>query len=248
MPDLGCRRLALLFVGECRSITAQRKGWTWKDGRLAAKPLFEALQAMGVDPKAHHYVNLWTDNAAGTTMGNMKPGILGTTVKLIMARAVQGFVVVALGKRVSSELARRGIVHVALVHPAARGAIRKRERYHAHVADTLGPHVKRDKVLRIQSAIDDPGASWIERYFLCDKRGAWREQKRIPGNGQYAPGENEILAWFRKLGVTHVEVMPGWHETVPPKVYTLTAFAGHVRRVAGLAQRSVSDADATEEI
>lgn len=127
----------LLFVGECRSITAQSKGWTWADGRLAAKPLFEALEAMGVDPKAHQYVNLWTDNASGTTYGNMKPGILGRTVKLIAARRGQGFVIVALGKRVSAELARRGIVHVALVHPAARGTIRKRERYHAHVAEQL---------------------------------------------------------------------------------------------------------------
>lgn len=127
----------LMFVGECRSLTAQRKGWTWADGRLAAKPLFEALQAMGVDPSRHEYANLWTDNAAGTTIGNRNPGILGGTIQRIRARLSQGSVIVALGKRVSHELARRGIVHVALVHPAARGAIRKRERYHAHVADRL---------------------------------------------------------------------------------------------------------------
>jgi hypothetical protein len=127
-----------MFVGECRSITAQRKGWTWADGRLAAKPLFEALEAMGVDPKAHHYTNLWTDNVSGTTIANRGPGILGSTIKLIMARGSEGCVIVALGKRVSAELAKRGIVHVALVHPAARGAIRKRERYHAHVAEKLG--------------------------------------------------------------------------------------------------------------
>lgn len=130
----------ILFVGECRSITAQRKGWTWFDGRLAAKPLFEALQAMGVDPKAHDYVNLWDDNIEGATYRPGHPvAILGETIKLIMARKVQGHIIVALGKRVSGELAKRGIVHVALVHPAARGAIRKRERYHAHVAETLGP-------------------------------------------------------------------------------------------------------------
>lgn len=127
----------LLFVGECRSLTAQRKGWTWADGRLAAKPLFEALEAMGVDPKAHQYVNLWSDRA--------ELGILPHTIALLRAR-VAGLpwraVIVALGKRVSTELTKRGIDHVALVHPAARGAIRKRERYHAHVAETLGPKVK----------------------------------------------------------------------------------------------------------
>lgn len=129
---------SLLFVGECRSVTAQRKGWTWHDGRLAAKPLFEALEAMGVDPRRHLYINLWPDNIEGATH---RPGhpvrIQGVTIKTIMSHSRIG-VVVALGKRVSSELAKRGIVHVALVHPAARGAIRKRERYHAHVSEKLG--------------------------------------------------------------------------------------------------------------
>jgi hypothetical protein len=131
----------LLFVGECRSITAQRKGWTWADGRLAAKPLFEALAAMGVDPKDHAYLNLWSDAVSGDIRrGPLEPGILGSTIQAIrrfMMRP-ESYIVVALGKRVSHELARRGIVHVALVHPAARGAIRKRERYHAHVAEKLG--------------------------------------------------------------------------------------------------------------
>lgn len=130
----------LLFVGECRSLTAKRKGWTWKDGRLAAKPLFEALEAMGVDPKAHDYLNLFRDPAVFTT--ETKPQIAFNVIPRIKARISDGAIVVALGKRVSGELAKRGLVHVALVHPAARGAIRKRERYHAHVAEKLAPHVR----------------------------------------------------------------------------------------------------------
>ena len=59
----------LIFVGECRSLTAKRKNWTWKDGRLAAKPLFEALTAMGVDPAAHEYTNLWTDTSSRSSRG-----------------------------------------------------------------------------------------------------------------------------------------------------------------------------------
>lgn len=114
----------VLFVGETRSPTAKRKGWTWKDGRLAAKPLFEALQAMGVDPLAHEFVNLWTDGGV----------MLGSVISRIRRAAI----VVALGQRVSRELRQLSIEHVALVHPAARGAIRKRERYHAHVAARLG--------------------------------------------------------------------------------------------------------------
>jgi len=138
----------LMFVGECRSLTAQRKGWTWADGRLAAKPLFEALEAMGVDPKAHEYCNLWTDNASGDTYGSLKPGVLGSTVRRIMARGAAGVVIVALGKRVSAELAKRGIVHVALVHPAARGKIRKREVYIAHVAERLAPAMRKRNASR----------------------------------------------------------------------------------------------------
>lgn len=131
----------ILFVGECRSLTAQRKGWTWADGRLAAKPLFEALQAMGVDPKAHAFLNLWADNARGEPA----PVILGSTIQAIRRLATRPGdprVVVALGKRVSTELSKRGVEHVALVHPAARGRIRKRERYHAHVKATLGAALK----------------------------------------------------------------------------------------------------------
>lgn len=120
---------SLFFVGECRSLTAKRKHWTWKDGRLAAKPLFEALRAMGVDPVAHQYCNLWTDNVV--------PVIPPSRVGMLLARQHEGVVIVALGKKVSAELVKRGIEHVALVHPAARGKIRKRERYHKHVKDKL---------------------------------------------------------------------------------------------------------------
>jgi len=90
------------------------------------------------------------------------------------------------------------------------------------------------KLLRIQSSVNDPYpyCLWIERYFLFDARGRRRELKKIPGNHQYAPGEDEILAWFRQLGVTHVEVAEGRHDTVPAKIYTLKTFARHMRRVS----------------
>lgn len=131
----------LLFVGECRSLTAQSKGWTWKDGRLAAKPLFEALAAMGVDAAAHEFTNLWSDNATGQTPGESGIAIIAwQKIDRLKTRAKTG-VIVALGKRVSAELTKRGIAHVALVHPAARGKIRKRERYHEHVKTTLGPAI-----------------------------------------------------------------------------------------------------------
>lgn len=88
------------------------------------------------------------------------------------------------------------------------------------------------KLLYIRGAYDDPNCAWIERYYLYDARGRKRELRNIPGNHQYAPDEDEILAWFRSMGVTHVEVDPNWNTGVPPKVYTLRAFARHLRRVA----------------
>ncbi len=130
----------LLFVGECRSLTAQRKGWTWKDGRLAAKPLFEALAAMGIDPRQHAYTNLWMDGVP-TDLAFIPPARIA---RLRATLKVKGNVIVALGKRVSANLARLGIDHVALVHPAARGRIRKRERYHAHVKERLSAAVRKD--------------------------------------------------------------------------------------------------------
>lgn len=133
----------ITFIGECRSLTAVRKGWSWADGRLAAKPLFEALRAMGVDPAAHSFVNLFADPVDTHT----RPASLraepkidhGTVASLRECLRGGTRICVALGRRVSLELTRLGIAHVALVHPAARGRIRKRHRYINHVKTTLGP-------------------------------------------------------------------------------------------------------------
>ena len=140
MPDRKPKRL--IFIGECRSLTAIRRGWSWEDGRLAAKPLFEALIAMGLDPAAQEYANLFEDpplvrrhKRKWTTRVN--EGIVSGLLVLETAKPEERPVIVALGQRVSRELAERGIEHIALVHPAARGRIRKRERYAKHVAERL---------------------------------------------------------------------------------------------------------------
>ena len=121
----------ILFVGECRSLTAIRMSWTWKDGRLAAKTLFEALRGMGLDPLAHDFVNLWTDPPLAPCITAHRKAMLRSTKKLI----------VALGKKVSDGLTNLSIEHVALIHPAARGKIRGRGRYAKHVKKILGPAV-----------------------------------------------------------------------------------------------------------
>lgn len=88
------------------------------------------------------------------------------------------------------------------------------------------------KILRIKNTVDDPKSSWIERYYVRSKSGRYHELTKIPGDHQYAPGSEELLTWFLDLGVTHVEVTEGWHETVPAKTYPISAFSRHLRRIS----------------
>jgi hypothetical protein len=99
-------------------------GVTWRDGRLAAKQLFDALRAAGVDPAAHRYENLFEGDRR----------LLARRLR----RAVRaGHTVVAMGRKVQAGLAELGIPHLALIHPAARGTIRAKQAYGAHVAWVL---------------------------------------------------------------------------------------------------------------
>lgn len=116
---LACLEVAvILFVGERRSERAKALGLTWKDGGLAAKPLFEALHACGINPDLCHFVNLF--ERSGPRIVREFPGS-----------------VVGMGRKVQARLERMGIKHTPIVHPAARGAIRKRERYIEHVKSAL---------------------------------------------------------------------------------------------------------------
>lgn len=112
------RRKRLLFVGEKRSKRAVKIGARIADGRLAGKQLFDALKALGIDPKRCQYTNWWE---RGTRRA---------------VRAHKG-TVVAMGKKVHRALDKVGIPHVAIVHPAARGPIRLKARYTAHVRQAL---------------------------------------------------------------------------------------------------------------
>ena len=114
--------MGFLFVGEERSARAIEMDVRWEDGALAAKQLFDALNVHGIDPAAQKFTNLFE-------RGGLKA-----------IREHVG-VVVGMGSKVQKELKKRNIEHVALVHPAARGKIRKKERYAAHVGEQLLPHV-----------------------------------------------------------------------------------------------------------
>jgi hypothetical protein len=123
-----------LFVGERSSEKAFRMGWTWESGRLAAKPLFEALAACAIAPQACGFVNLFGERPNAPTSGTRT---IEDRILVIRAAAEAGTRIVALGNRVSAALARGNVPHLTLTHPAARGAIRLREAYIAHVREVL---------------------------------------------------------------------------------------------------------------
>lgn len=114
----------VIFVGEEPSKTALRMGVTWKDGRLAGKQLFDAFEANGFDPGKAFFINLFKD-------GTVDPGVLC----LLIMNAGEGIPIVAMGKKVQKEL--DGLNCIPMVHPAARGTIRKKENYINHVKTIL---------------------------------------------------------------------------------------------------------------
>lgn len=121
---------SLVFVGERRSRRAAELGAHWSDGRLCAKTLHDALRCAGVDPAQAVFLNLFHDEPAdGLPCDN--------ALQAVRSLAGTGACIVALGRRVQAALTRAGVAHVGLVHPAARGAIRARAAYQAHVAAVL---------------------------------------------------------------------------------------------------------------
>ena len=110
----------LLIVGERRSNLAIKRGVRWEDEALAAVPLFQALRAAGVEPGNCRFVNWFEDGEA--------------VVRQHTGR------IVGLGQKVQKALTAEGIKHIPLVHPAARGKIRLRANYIAHVVSVLTAH------------------------------------------------------------------------------------------------------------
>jgi hypothetical protein len=113
----------ILFVGEKRSKSAIRMGVTWKDGRLAAKQLFDALERCGLSREECVFLN-WFERGTKKAIRNHE----GPRI--------------AMGRKVQRALELAGIEFVPMVHPAARGAIRKKDRFACHVSHVLA-EVKR---------------------------------------------------------------------------------------------------------
>ena len=119
-----------LFVGERRSRTAIRRGYSWTDKRLCGRTLAGALHACGVDPAQYECINVYTDEGA----------LDRQALASIRTASAGGWVVVGLGRAVQRVLTVAGIPHRAMIHPAARGQIRRREAYQKHVAAIVLQH------------------------------------------------------------------------------------------------------------
>jgi hypothetical protein len=123
--------MPFLFLGERRSRKAVEMGVRWEHGNLAARPLFDALRAHGIDPEQQWFENLFCEDLDG-------PFVVRPDLDALLAAVPSHYRLVAMGNRVSAALRRHGIVHIKIVHPAARGRIRERPRYIAHVGEQLG--------------------------------------------------------------------------------------------------------------
>jgi hypothetical protein len=123
-----------LFVGEKPSDKAKQIGATWESRQLAGRTLADALDALAVGEEARTFINLFGDTPdaplANTKRVQLRAG-------RIRARQREGFVIVGLGRNVQQMLEHHGIEHRKLTHPAARGKIRRRDRYAAHVREVL---------------------------------------------------------------------------------------------------------------
>jgi uracil-DNA glycosylase len=125
-----------LFVGEAPSKLANRINASWRTGQLSAKVLHDALRAMGIDPVQHKYINLWADYEGRPRVGQQYP------YEYIWRAYGEGYTIVAMGQKVHKALGSgktllQTIPHLTIVHPAARGKIRLRANYQAHVKEVL---------------------------------------------------------------------------------------------------------------
>jgi hypothetical protein len=121
-----------LFVGERPSPKAAAMQVTWKDGRLAAKQLFDALRACGFDPSAHRYDNVFRPDPVGPET------VCKNAIRRIRRAVSRGVTAVAMGQKAARVLVDHQVNCLTIVHPAARGRIRKKARYAKHIRETLG--------------------------------------------------------------------------------------------------------------
>jgi len=115
----------IYFIGEKRSEQAIRNNWHWDDNVSTARFLLDCLANIGIHQSNIIFYNLWSDD-----------GILQKEV--ISELQSNSIPIVGMGKIVCDELDKYEISHMSIIHPAARGKIRKKELYTQHLQDKVG--------------------------------------------------------------------------------------------------------------
>lgn len=127
------RYKGFVFVGENRSNTAQKKGWTWEHcqitdaPRLCAIKLFDALEACEIDPTEQIILNILHDDYE----------VNEPMLSLLTVIAEQGYQIIGMGQKVQQILDKYNVPHKKIIHPAARGKIREGNNYSNHVVGVL---------------------------------------------------------------------------------------------------------------
>ena len=116
-----------LFIGEKRSALARKMNVTWKDGRLAAKHLFTAIERTNIDVDNCNFKNIFRE-------------ILEyNQVNKTAIREIKKFdgIVVAMGRKVEKVLVNNEIDHKFIYHPATRGVYRNIDKYCTHFKNQI---------------------------------------------------------------------------------------------------------------
>lgn len=123
----------MIFVGERPSPKAARYGHSWVVGQAAGATLHRALASAGVSPASVSYENLWSTPGLGAPR---TPPSRAVVTRLRVAHRA-GEPIIGMGCLVQRQLARLRIPCAHMRHPAARGALRRRDLFDAHVAEVL---------------------------------------------------------------------------------------------------------------
>lgn len=124
-----------LFVGQRPSKRAEAIGATWQNGKLAACTLWKALEALGMDPAEQTFINIWATAEPRSWADELVAE--ANAHGAISEALARGYIIIGMGAVVHAWLDKHGFAYVKMTHPAARGAIRRQERYHRHVAEVL---------------------------------------------------------------------------------------------------------------
>lgn len=135
LKDVLSNKHKFIFVGLRPSISAWKFSRQWSDGAYAGKQLKDALEQLGFFFDEMVFINLYTLPQEKASIQTDADDLAEAIRKL--KRSVLYWTIVGMGKEVQKVLDSFTIEHLKLIHPAARGKIRKKYRYLKHCKEVL---------------------------------------------------------------------------------------------------------------